>query len=72
MRKDLPAHLLAGARRAVFLELLGIVQSAHEREVGDLLDHLERIGDAARPEGVSHLIDFRAKFPCDHSRQCPP
>jgi len=35
-----------------------VVQPAHEQEVGDLFDDFERIGDAARPEGVPHIIDF--------------
>jgi hypothetical protein len=35
-----------------------VVQPAQEEQVGDLLDHLERVGDAAGPEGVPDLVDL--------------
>jgi hypothetical protein len=56
----------------VFLALPGLVQPAHEEQGDDLLDHLDRIGDASRPEGVPELIDFRAKSPAiiSSTRRC--
>ena len=38
-----------------------LVQPAKEQEIRDLLDDLEGIGDASRPEGIPHLstCDFR-------------
>lgn len=41
---------LVGTHRTALLKLLGIIQPAYEQEVGDLLDHLDRVGDAAGPE----------------------
>ena len=43
-------------------EGMGLVEAAHEQQVGDLLDHLERIGDAARPEGIPHIVDLGSQF----------
>ena len=65
--KDAPLHRLAEAVRLVLLARMGLVEPAHEQQVGDLLDHLERIGDAARPEGVPDLVDLRAEFTCQHA-----
>ena len=56
--KPISLVLLAGVR---------LVQPTHEQEIGDLLDHLERIGDAARPECVPHAIDLGAKFASQHA-----
>ncbi len=44
-----------------------LIQSAHEKEVGDLLNHLERIGNATRPKGIPDRVDFGAKFPRQHA-----
>ena len=49
----------------VFAGLVGI-QRAQEKQVGDLLDHLQRVGDAARPEGVPDLVDAVAEFTGKH------
>jgi hypothetical protein len=42
----------------VLFQRVQVVQPAQEEQVGDLLDHLERVGDAARPEGVPDLVDL--------------
>jgi len=58
LRKNAPLHRLAEAVGLVFFPCVRLVEAAHEKQVGDLLDDFERIGDAARPEGVPHIIDF--------------
>jgi len=35
-----------------------VVEALDEEQVRDLLDHLERVGNAARPEGAPDLIDL--------------
>jgi len=34
------------------------VQALGEQQIGDLLDHRQRMGNAARPERVPDLIDL--------------
>jgi hypothetical protein len=43
-----------------------VVQPAQEEQVGDLLDHLQRVGDAAGPEGVPDLVDLALDVAGDH------
>jgi hypothetical protein len=45
------AGLLLGQR-------LNVVEAADEQQVGDLLDDLQRVADAARPEGVPDAVDL--------------
>src|SRR6266545_313199 len=62
-------------RRGLLLQELGIaatlfiqrVEPPHEQQVADLLDGGQRVGDAARPEAVPELVDFRANNWCQHS-----
>ena len=65
--KDAALHGPAEGVRFVLLADLDVIQPPHEEQVGDLLDDLQRISDPARPEGIPHLIDFRAQFPRQHS-----
>src|ERR1700679_214397 len=54
---------------AIGLQFLGnflLVQPLEKKQVGDLLNNLERIGDAARPEGIPDLIDLTANFAGEH------
>jgi hypothetical protein len=48
------------------LDRLQIVEAANEKQVGYLLDDLERIRDASRPEGVPDLINLVADFSREH------
>lgn len=48
-----------------------IVQPLDEKQIRDLLDHRERVGDAARPEGVPDLVDLIAQFPRQHGLLIP-
>ena len=64
--EDAPLHRLLQPIGSIFFPRVDFVEPAQEQEVGDLLDDLDRIGDAARPEGVPDRVDFRAKFPRQH------
>lgn len=46
---------------------MGLVEAADEQEVGDLLDHLDRVRDPAGPEGIPYVVDFGSQFTCEHS-----
>lgn len=50
----------------VFFERVQVVEPAQEEQVGDLLDHLDGVGDAAGPEGVPDLVDFAFEFAGEH------
>ncbi len=50
----------------VFLEGVELVQALDEKQVGELLDNGEWIGDAAGPQGVPDAVDFGFDFACDH------
>jgi hypothetical protein len=56
----------AQADRFVLFQRVQIVEPALEQQVGDLLDHLDRVGDAAGPKGVPEGIDLVAEFACEH------
>jgi len=42
-----------------------VVEALDEEQVRDLLDHLERVGDTARPEGAPDLIDLASELSGD-------
>jgi hypothetical protein len=44
--KDAPLHRLLGGVRLVLFECVQVVEPLDEEQIGDLLDHFERIGDA--------------------------
>ena len=61
-REDDPLDRLAETVCLVLLAGMGLVQPAHKQEVGDLFDHLERVGNTARPKGIPDVIDLRSKL----------
>jgi hypothetical protein len=61
--KDPALDRLLQANRLVLLADLHVVEPADEEQIGDLLDHLERIGDAARPERIPDAVDLVPEFP---------
>jgi hypothetical protein len=67
VREDAPLDRLFETVGLVLFAGVRVIEPAHEQQVGDLLDHLERIGDAARPERVPHAVDLGAKFTCQHA-----
>jgi hypothetical protein len=50
----------------LFSARVEIVEPPQEEEVGDLLDDLERVRDASRPEGVPDAVDLAAKLAGEH------
>ncbi len=66
--EDPALHRLLESRGLVLLQDLQVVQPAQEEQVGDLLDHLKRVGDATRPEGVPDLVDLALDGSRDHER----
>jgi len=48
---------------------LQVIQPPNEQQVGDLLHHLQRIGDAACPERILDAIDLALQLPGEHARQ---
>lgn len=50
----------------VFFERLKLVEPLNEQEIRDLFDDGERIGDAARPEGIPDFVDLVADFAGKH------
>ena len=50
----------------VFLEGVEVVEALEEEQVGDLLDDLEGIGNAAGPEGIPEGINFTADIAGEH------
>ena len=64
--EDLPLHRLAKAAGLVLFEDLKVIQAPDEEEIGDLFDHLQRVGDAAGPEGVPDLVYLRSYGACEH------
>ena len=58
-------HVKSG--RIGLLAQLVVVQNFDEHEVGDLLNHRQRIGHAGRPEDVPNAIDFVFQFAGNHT-----
>ena len=46
-----------------------VVEPLDEEQVGDLLDHFQRVGDAAGPEGIPDVVDLAADFAGEHGGQ---
>ena len=64
--KHPPLHRLLQARGLVFFQGVQVIQPAQEEQVGDLLDDLQRVGDAAGPEGIPDCIDLALDFAGHH------
>ena len=72
VREDAPLQRRAQRRRLALLDLLHLVEPLDEDQAGDLLDHLQRIGEPARPEIVPDAVDLAAQFTCQHGLLLPP
>jgi hypothetical protein len=59
-------HGLSQAHGLVFFQGVQVVQTAQEQQVGDLLHHLQRVGDAAGPERIPDGVNLAAKFAGEH------
>ena len=64
--KDSALHRPTEPDGLVLLQRLQVVEAAKEEQVGDLLDDLKRIGDAAGPEGVPDAIDLASDLAGQH------
>jgi hypothetical protein len=49
-----------------FFERLQLVETFDEKQVSDLLDHFQRVGNPARSEGIPDLIDLAANLVGKH------
>ena len=49
-----------------FFERLQLVKPLDEKQIGDLLDDFQRIGNPAGPEGIPDLIDLVTNFVGEH------
>jgi len=50
----------------VFGQGVQVFQPPQEQQVGDLLDDLKRVGDAAGPEGIPDAVDLALEVTGDH------
>ncbi len=64
--KHPPLHRLLQPRGLVFFQGVQVIQAAQEEQVGDLLDDLQRVGDAAGPEGIPDSVDPALDFAGHH------
>ena len=65
----LALNRLLQARGFVLLQGMEITQPFQEKEIGNLLDDFERVGDAARPESIPERVDFAADFTGKHETE---
>ncbi len=65
--EDAALHGLLEPEGLVELEGVEVVEAAEEEQVGDLLDDLERVGDAAGPEGGPDAVDLAAELAGEHA-----
>ncbi len=64
--EDAPLQRFAEPRSLALLKLLQFVQAPEKKQIGDLFNDLNRVGDAARPEGVPDAVDLVANFSGKH------
>jgi hypothetical protein len=50
----------------VLLQGMEIVEAPQEQEIGDLLDYLERVGNAPGPEGIPDAVDLIPDLAGEH------
>jgi hypothetical protein len=55
--------------RLALLRLLQVIQPLDEEQIGDLLDHRQRVTDAVVPEGGPELVYLRFQLAGDHGAQ---
>jgi hypothetical protein len=66
LREDAALYGLFQPGGLVLFQRVQVVQTAQEEQIGDLLDDLERVGDAAGPECVPNAVDLVLDFTSDH------
>lgn len=60
------AHRLLGSLAPALLPGFQLIQPPNKQQVGELLQHLQRVGDAAAPEGIPDPIDLVAQLAGEH------
>ncbi len=68
--EDARRHRLLQHQRFALFQRMRVIQPPDEQQVGDLFNHLQRIGNAARPEGIPDSVDLAAKFASEHIGRC--
>jgi hypothetical protein len=63
-REDASLHLDLELRGLPFLDGVELIETLDKQKLSDLLDHRERVRDAARPEIIPNTINLRAYFAC--------
>ena len=66
----LPEHTFVGqAQHGALLgaQIVCLIQIVDEHQVGHLLHHVQRVGNAARPEDLPEGVDLVFQFACNHS-----
>jgi hypothetical protein len=69
-REDAAAHRLAGTLAAALLQGFQLIQPPNKQQVGELFQHLQRVGDAAAPEGIPDPIDLVAELTGENRGRC--
>lgn len=59
-------HQAAQAVGFIFFKHVQVIQAAQKDEIGNLFDHLKRVGNTARPKGILDAIDLIADFTGEH------
>ena len=62
-RVDAALNGLAQADGLVLFQGVQVVEPALEQQVSDVLDHFDRVGDAAKSEGIPDGVDLAAELP---------
>src|ERR1700694_2143823 len=65
VRKDAPLQRRTQRSGLALLNFLHFVEAFDEDQIGDLLDDLERIGEATGPEIIPDAVDLAAQFTCE-------
>jgi hypothetical protein len=53
---------LPRALSLAFLQRFQLIQPPNKQQVGELLPHLQRVGDATAPEGIPDPVDLVAQL----------
>ena len=65
------AHRLLEPGRLVFLQRVQVVEALEEKQVSDLLDDFERVGNPPGPEDVPDRVDLGSDFARNHAPSFP-
>ena len=57
-REDAMLQRLIQHQRLALFQRMRVIQASDEQQVGDLFNHLQRVGNAARPEGIPDSVDL--------------